>query len=169
MRYATKKECQSFGLLKSFRRLGIPIRARCWEPNPFKNTEQINNIEIYSRSDCSTRSMCKVLNEPYESIFNQQIVLAQRFYLNYAHIVVIDYIMESHGYQYSISHDDVDNTVLSFMLSHLKDRYVLITNDHAVAYIDGTLYDNFDPKNIEEGFSMVCSKMLHGWYSKSFS
>ena len=164
MRHATKKECKEFGLLKSFRRFGIPIKARCWEPNPNRGVNALHDIELYSRADCSTRSMCKVLNEPYEKIFDRQIELSKQYYINFAHLVIMDEIMRAHGYEYSFVYDDVNLTILSFMLSHLVGRYLLITNDHAVAYVDGTLYDNFNPKNIECGFNAICYKELLGWF-----
>ena len=164
MEKVLKKEYKNISLLKAFKDLNIPIKAKHYEPNPKRKDNKYDGMVIYSRNDCSTRAMSKVLNLPYEKIFDRQCELAKIYYVCYNHMLVLDNIMVEHGYIYKELPEECEQSLLAFMMTHLKGHYMLISEDHAVAYIDGTIYDNFDSKMKDNCFNWIACKDLYGWY-----
>ena len=160
---------KEFGLLAFFRKNKIPLRARQYQPNSHVDEKKVNGFRVHRR-DCTTRAMSKVLKEPYEDIFKEQAALAIENYCRYNNDFIINDIMTKRGYIYHKIPPLDYATVLGFMLANPKGRYLLLADGHALAYINGTLWDDFGKKNKgnkEKDFAQYVFRRLNGWYDKN--
>lgn len=98
------------------------------------------------RRDCTTRTITRLLNIPYQDVLKKQLELAleyEQVHANY-YKITID-ILSEYGYEMKrIKSKDRYISVGEFMATHKKGRYAISANGHIVAYINGTWYDDKD-------------------------
>lgn len=96
------------------------------------------------RNDCTTRTITRLLNIPYQEVLKKQLELAIKYeqvHANYYKIVAD--ILSEHGYEMKrIPHKDRYISVGEFMATHKKGRYAISANGHIAAYINGVWYDD---------------------------
>ena len=107
-----------------------------YQPNPKKQRVD----------DCAIRALCKVLSKEWGDVYSM--LCSEGLHLcdiptsNY----VIGMVLRNYGYEQEMmpSTCPACTTVFGFTVNHPKGKYVLITEDHAVAVVDGIYYDTFD-------------------------
>ena len=107
------------------------LKFEYYNPHPNKKcTRDLN--------DCYIRAFCKVLNFPYEKVYNDLYNIAKDGYLQMNDSFVINTYCTRYGIQY---YYPASGLIFQFMQSHKKGIYMIQTKRHIVAYINGTLYD----------------------------
>lgn len=98
------------------------------------------------RRDCTTRTIARLLNIPYQDVLKKQLELAleyEQVHANYYKITMD--ILSEYGYEMKrIKSKDRYISVGEFMATHKKGRYAISANKHIVAYINGIWYDDKD-------------------------
>lgn len=96
------------------------------------------------KKDCTTRTIARLLNIPYQDVLKKQLELAleyEQVHANYYKITMD--ILSEYGYEMKrIKSKDRYISVGEFMATHKKGRYAISANRHIVAYINGTWYDD---------------------------
>ena len=94
------------------------------------------------RMDCSTRTISRLLNIPYDDVLKLQFKIAYNYGMlhpNYDDITRD--ILTSYGYK-RISIAATHQSVAQFMYEHKEGRYAIAAAKHILAYINGTWYDD---------------------------
>lgn len=101
-------------------------------------------LKCANRQDCSTRTITRLINIPYQDVLRKQLELAVKYeqvhanYLKIAKEILFDY-----GYEMKrILLNERYISVGEFMATHKKGRYGIVAGNHMIAYINGIWYDN---------------------------
>lgn len=119
----------------------LEIQMKVYNPNPTAS----GNDDPEEKRDCVIRSICKLLNKDwsdvYKDLFNIGLSLGT---MPESNAVYAQYLSK-YGYINisDILYDEDDITTIGQFMALYKSGSYFISNDfHAVAYIDGVIYDN---------------------------
>ena len=130
------------------RQLGIKLRT--FEPNPYKQ-ELFDKYNITSIADCSIRTLCRILNLEYDEAYKIMMEETNELHLpSVGYVTLLARILELKGYVI-LSFKKYRISIAEFMHINKNGRYVLIYDDHAFAYINGTWYDSDSILNFADG------------------
>lgn len=122
-------------------KLGIKMEE--FNPNP-KHTDLKNYRNI---NDCMFRSLCKLLNKDWDTVFKEmtELVFQEKLMQNSTNLIRA--YLEPIGFKRYDFPFERKTTVVEFMYNHKKGKYLVGTAKYIVCYIDGVIYDVVDTKH----------------------
>ena len=136
----------------------LDIKMEEFNPNPYKTTSD----DIKS-NDCTIRSYCKLLHKSWLDVFDDITELCKNTGLMYNCSKITELYLLDNGYiEYNIDEDII--TVGEFMYKHKSGKYILMTKNHCVCYIDGIWYDN--KANLKNPDGFLLDKILKVYREK---
>lgn len=105
-----------------------------YNPNPINDTD-----------DCVIRAICKVLDKPWEKIYMSLCLKGLEMYDWGNNNKVWDAYLREKGFVREIIPNTCPDcyTVEDFCQDHPTGEYILSTGTHAVAVVDGSIYDSY--------------------------
>lgn len=96
--------------------------------------------------DCVIRALCAVLKEPWESVYTALSVQGYMMHDWGNSDPVWGAYLRSRGFSRSVIPNSCPDcyTIADFAENHPRGEYVLGTGKHAVAVVDGVIYDTWD-------------------------
>lgn len=114
-------------------------------------------------NDSHTRAMSAVLSMKYEEVLEEQFKTAAFLRCDSNHIAVMDFMMEKHGYR--IYKFERRYSVLTFILNNPEGRFIINTEDGALAVVNATIID-VCPNDISSGDyleSVLCRMVIRAY------
>ena len=119
----------------------LGIKLRTFDPHPLRKevSEYIVNSE-----DCAIRSICKITNTEYKDVYNSLFERSRKLYITSIayNKIIVEELKEK--YHYEIYKPRKYETLGEFMHKHKTGRFIILLDDHSIAYINGTWYDSDD-------------------------
>ena len=111
--------------------------------------ENLNPAKITTSSnDCYIRAISKILDLPWDNVYIQLFNIGFEKKMGMNHHKVLCEFLKRYDYSCRIMRED-DRKPLDIFLSNLSDgKYIIGTNNHCFAFIDGTVYD----KNLDQEY-----------------
>ena len=115
----------------------LGIKLKSYDPNPYRD----GLVGYKQMKDCTTRSICRLTNESYDTIYKMQVDIMNKKHLDGIgyNDTIID-IMEKYGYC-GYMYTDEDESLAEFMHSYKKGRFGILVDEHMMPYINGIWYD----------------------------
>lgn len=152
---------------------GITIRYCMSEKNPKARLPVCGDdgFEAMRRQSCTTNAIANITGDDFTKIFKRQLSLAEENLCLYNNPAIINTIMrEDYWYDYHDGTNCMSGWV--FYLTHPTGKYLVGTQYHLYALIDGVIYDNYKtyykegeyilPTEIDK---ILCDSVV-GYYSK---
>lgn len=100
-------------------------------------------------NDCAIQALCIVLNKTWEEVFMGLAETGLLIYEPMTNKATTDLYLRNHGFSRHAIPDTCPDcyTVFDFCKDHPFGTYVLGTGDHAIAVIDGVIYDTWNSSN----------------------
>lgn len=140
----------------------LPIRINVWNNNP---DVDFNNPATYKwlRGDCSTRTISKLLDWPYDKVMDEQFKFSKVCNCMYNSSDITKFILEE--YSKGIQEIKLSNPIseLAFILGHLEGNYIIFDPRHMFPVMDGQIYDFVYGVAIEKQPNVL----LRGLYNKA--
>lgn len=119
----------------------LGIKMELYNPNPTAP----NKYDPEEKQDCVIRSICKLLDKSWKDVYKDLFDIGLSLGTMLESGVTYTQYLSRYGYvnisDMLYNEEDI-TTIGQFMASFTSGRYFISNNFHAVAYIDGVIYDN---------------------------
>ena len=119
--------------------LGIELRT--FDPHPLREEA---NVYTGSSEDCIIRCITKIMNAEYKDVYDSLLERSRKLYITSItyNKIIVEELKEK--YHYEIYKPRKYETLGEFMHRHKSGRFIILLDDHSIAYINGTWYDSDD-------------------------
>lgn len=119
----------------------LGLKVENFDPNP-KHSSSDNKKDI---NDCTFRSLCKLFDKDWDTIFKEMTDLAfiEKRMWNSIHLLEV-YLKDLGFDRYNFGYREM--TIGEFMYKHKTGKYLISTPGHIVCYIDGAWFDRLSDR-----------------------
>ena len=110
----------------------LGIKFTNYNPNPVD--------DIKDHYDCAVRALTRAFNKDYDTVYFDLIRKAIPYRYAPDQVDVVAEVIKDYGGKQL---KDRIEMVATFCARHMSGTYIIVTNWHIVAYVDGTLCDNY--------------------------
>ena len=119
----------------------LGIKLRTFDPHPLREEA---NVYTGSSEDCIIRCITKIMNAEYKDVYDSLLERSRKLYITSItyNRIIIEELEEKYHCEIYKPHEY--ETLGEFMHRHKSGRFIIMLDDHSIAYINGTWYDSDD-------------------------
>lgn len=119
----------------------LGIKLKTFDPHPLRKEA---NVYTGDSEDCIVRSITKIMNVEYKDVYDSLFERSRKLYITSItyNKIIVEELKEK--YHYEIYKPRKYETLGEFMHKHKTGRFIILLDDHSIAYINGTWYDSDD-------------------------